>query len=239
MSRLSGKEKEDRRWGLDKMTSDSRKIGTICCFRFFSCYLRGKEEIVVTLRACPGHRIRRSIMLRVVKEGHAPASPAHHAVNGEISQIQFLLAGYAKYERPMVWCRTMHEEHSFDEEEVDGWSRSGGWHKTAKSTHDCPILLPSMYDWVNRPRELGLRDFIAELMQLTMDPPPVNPFAVDFDRLSSHPSDVRAMAEVGALIHQLQQLPYSEPVAGELERLYALYAAGAARLLSPQQAAEG
>eukprot|EP00756_Hemistasia_phaeocysticola_P050120 Hpha_TRINITY_DN24791_c0_g1::TRINITY_DN24791_c0_g1_i1::g.110267::m.110267 len=230
----SNASREERKFNMDKLASETRKFGTTCGFRYFHCYLRGKEELVVNVRGSPSHPIADSVRFVAVEHGHAPASPASKRVEGKPDEVPYLVSAYARYERPMGWCRVMSPHFSFAFETHQGWSSVGNWHKQGKSEYDAPLVTKSFVEWPQRAREIGLKDFVCDLVNQTLSPPPENPLEVAFETLAitRGPADPRALAEVAALMQQLQQVRNPSPgVLADLDKLYGLYAEHTQRLL--------
>eukprot|EP00755_Sulcionema_specki_P004561 Sspe_Gene.30343::Locus_15012_Transcript_7_15_Confidence_0.206_Length_2566::g.30343::m.30343 len=212
------------------------KMGSTVGFRYMSFKLRGQEATKLIITGSPEHRVKTNIKFDVVKEGHAPESPAPPLPEVIEEKVVYQIGMYTNYGRLMAWCRTRHPEHTFTLHERE-WSGSG-WHRLGKSEHDLPIILPSTDNWPGQKGSIDFRDVVAELVTLSLDPPPENPFEVDFEHPAlryleelTGPVGVADLAVVSALISQLHHLkaPYQDLITQDLKRLHNLYSRLAAR----------
>lgn len=100
------------------------RLGTLTGFQYFSCYLRGREELLVTInREAPtaaGHpespgqgglSIAPSPRKPISPDplGKPPASPASREITAASdTECVFLIGAYQRYKSPFVWLRSGH-----------------------------------------------------------------------------------------------------------------------------------
>eukprot|EP00242_Pyramimonas_sp_CCMP2087_P007757 CAMPEP_0198218126 /NCGR_PEP_ID=MMETSP1445-20131203/67554_1 /TAXON_ID=36898 /ORGANISM="Pyramimonas sp., Strain CCMP2087" /LENGTH=216 /DNA_ID=CAMNT_0043895035 /DNA_START=259 /DNA_END=909 /DNA_ORIENTATION=+ len=153
---------------------DCLRFGCLGEFKHFGLYLRGREELLVTVRhnasldMCPTPKITRSATFGERSEHVPPASPATR----EMQQIDpketvFLIGAYARYNWPYVWLRS-----------------NLGKYGTNSADKDLPLDLNTTSKWETH----GYRvwDIVAELLHMNILPNPENPFEVDlasFDKM--------------------------------------------------------
>ena len=196
-------------------------------FHNFSTHLRGREEMTVKIVnepsvpvvlssqiASPGFSLNQSILREnlprsrqsmllsgrwqrklsgygFLNVGLPPASPSEHEVELDSACTLFLLACYARYHRPYAWVRTNHHR----------LIRLNAQDATEK---DHPLKLRSTSQW-NLPGRVRVWDIIAELVTISCQPMPPNPFQVDFDYFDSLEPHERALAS-GAMTRILLQI---------------------------------
>eukprot|EP00049_Salpingoeca_infusionum_P023635 m.13190 g.13190 ORF g.13190 m.13190 type:complete len:275 (+) comp5911_c1_seq1:2-826(+) len=196
--------------------ADLLRIGCVKGFKFVSFYIKGPEELLVSIKneiinatplMSPGNsflthlpRNHQSLMLSArtqqslsglgyINVGLPPASPSEREVfEDDPTTTAFLLAAYSKYKCPYVWVRSNHER----------LVRLGG-----ADDKDSPLKLRSTADWATE--DIQLWDIVGELVDLCAEPAPINPFAVDFGYFESLPR-AEAMIASGAMISMLQRI---------------------------------
>ena len=102
------------------------RLGTLTGFQYFSCYLRGREELLVTinreahsaaghlgspgqggLSIAPSPSPRKPISPDPL--GKPPASPASREITAASdTECVFLIGAYQRYKSPFVWLRSGH-----------------------------------------------------------------------------------------------------------------------------------
>lgn len=202
-------------------------VGCTKGFRNFSTHLRGREEMTVKIVnepsvpvvltsqvASPGFSLNQSILREnlprsrqsmllsgrwqrrlsgygFLNVGLPPASPSEHETDQDSGSTLFLLACYARYHRPYAWVRTNHHR----------LIRLNAQDATEK---DHPLKLRSTSQW-NLPGRVRVWDIMAELVTISCQPMPPNPFQVDFDYFDTLEPHERALAS-GAMTRILLQI---------------------------------
>eukprot|EP00128_Syssomonas_multiformis_P005907 Colp12_sorted_trinity150504_noHs@14996 len=242
---------------LTEFLNDCCKYGSLQGFKFFDFYIRGREELLITIRnelntgsntpmrtpsASPWTSMsdlpksQRTLMLSVGTQrrlsgfGHMniglpPASPSEHEHTVRTdTHTMFLVAGYQRYGCPYVWLRSNHE-------------RLIKSNSSAPIAKDNPLKMKSTSDWATK--DIRFWDVIAELVQLSVHPPPRNPFAVDFNHFADL-APVERLLATAALIAFLEtvvresSLSFKKRVQSDLEKLYLLHFDELAFVTGPQ-----
>ncbi|XP_019713775.1 uncharacterized protein LOC109508320 [Hippocampus comes] len=205
MTTVSKREKEQRR-KLQHFLADLALLGSLQGFKYFQPWLRGKEELLLTVvnedlkllvtarqpKMMPSSFLRTFyfVLREPSSEEHLlPASPSEREMAvPEVNCTLFLLAGYMKYGRPHAWIRSNHE-------------RLVSIRGTDSMVRDTPLKLKSITDW----QAGGIRvwDVVSELVSLCTVPFPSNPFALDMRYIQSLPVSERFLA-TGALLNFLE-----------------------------------
>uniref|UniRef100_A0A3B3ZZS6 DUF7886 domain-containing protein n=1 Tax=Periophthalmus magnuspinnatus TaxID=409849 RepID=A0A3B3ZZS6_9GOBI len=106
---------------LQHFLADLALLGSLQGFKYFQPWLRGKEELLLTV-------VNEDLLL--------PASPSEKEMAiPEVNCTLFLVAGYVKYGRPYAWIRSNHER----------LVNIGGIDSLVKDT---PMKLKSITDWI-------------------------------------------------------------------------------------------
>lgn len=176
---------------LDEFYRDCLRFGSLRCFNHFSLYLKGREELLVTVyhgqlspQASPPFG-----MIGVGANTLPPASPATREMGSDIpGETMFLVGAYARYNWPYVWLRSSLRKIKTPE------------------AQDLPLDLPATQKWNNGEKRVW--DIVEELVIMNVFPTPCNPFEINFSALHSMPPLERAL-QAGALASFLQVL-YSE-----------------------------
>mmetsp|Transcript_17048 Transcript_17048/g.34117 ORF Transcript_17048/g.34117 Transcript_17048/m.34117 type:complete len:244 (+) Transcript_17048:130-861(+) len=170
---------------MDAFSKEMLRVGTLRGFMNFSCYLRGREELLITISKRPTTEIDNAsaanptVPLQAMSPakpinsdptGKPPASPAARdalTANSSETECVYLLGAYQRYKSPFVWLR------------------GGNLDQYSGEDRDVPLKLQTTTDWVKHKAHVW--DVIAELVALTIRPRPENPFAVDFGLLETIP----------------------------------------------------
>jgi len=169
---------------MEQFSKDCVQFGTLRGFKYFSLYLRGKEELLVTIhRSCHNGIIPAKATAKgSTPTGPPPASPAineSEKVRNSTSDVVYLIGAYAKYKQPYVWLRS--------QQPAEG-----------RKTKDVPLSLQSTTKWKKEPDSYRVWNIVAELVNASIQPTPANPFAVAFEALNAYPVDEIAV-QSGAL----------------------------------------
>ncbi len=211
--------------GTNEKTSaflkEKLRVGALRGFKYFSLYLRGREELEVTI---PHPRkttsMNRSYSVRSLRGnlqpmayGLPPASPTEGEMQtgraGDEDAV-FLVAAYAKYKCAYVWLRSNHHRILAPGTLSD------------PDNKDSPLTLTSTERW-NEVSRVYVWEILAELIGLSVKPPPGNPFAIDYHQLDQVPPFERAFAAAG-LLHFLRRVwlarpPYQDLVLQDIREL--------------------
>ncbi|EKX35043.1 hypothetical protein GUITHDRAFT_118793 [Guillardia theta CCMP2712] len=218
---------------MDQFSKEMLRIGTLQGFKHFKCYLRGREELLVTVprvlvqtaeateaEAAASYGIisvssnelySSSPAKRISPDnrGRAPASPADKET-ARASELEcvFLIGAYVRYKSPYVWLRSG---------DLDGYTTTD---------RDVPLKLQTTTDWTNA--QSTVWEVIAELVSVTTKPKPRNAFSVDFSLLESLPL-MNSMLASGALVRMLQEISKKSSAAqdklilNDLQRLTSMH----------------
>ncbi|ORY03524.1 hypothetical protein K493DRAFT_404960 [Basidiobolus meristosporus CBS 931.73] len=220
---------------LSDFLGDLFTMGCLKGFRFFELYLRGREELLLQVyrqgdrgakKPAPSkafqiakaqkssgisHRTQKQMKLMPSGPMLPATTPLDHDLQRDQTRTAFLIAGYARYKRPYVWLRSNHKE--LLKLEIDS---------TSNKDADNPLKLDSIAQW--KANEVKVWDVIAEIVTLTQDPAPINPFAINHDFFDSLPVEECVFA-TGALISVLQKIylsnvPYADQVMSDIQQLH-------------------
>eukprot|EP00727_Mastigamoeba_balamuthi_P006601 m51a1_g2561 hypothetical protein (249) ;mRNA; r:339381-340527 len=220
---------------------DCTALGTLKAFKFFEAYIRGKEELLLTVRSRKFRASRDRLVLPQQTQGigklsvgsagaaapqahSAPPSPASPCLR-EIESVRrtldtvFLVGSYSRYGRPCVWLRSR----------CFGLGPLGGEDDEGAAANDVPLNLESLADWDTRDVEAW--EVVEEVVASTLDlGDMVNVFAVDHAALRLM-DPVERMLAAGALVDQLwsvysAQRPYSSQVLDDIRLLADVHFSG-------------
>ncbi|XP_077116866.1 uncharacterized protein LOC143773259 isoform X1 [Ranitomeya variabilis] len=203
---------DEEKQKLDQFLSDLSLLGSLQGFRYFQPWLRGREEILLTVvnddlswlppRSPPSLSGETIYHLPMCSSNQStprdsallpPASPCDREIAiPETHCTLFLLAAYAKYGRPYVWVRSNHQRFL----------------GTELCDKDSPLMLPSYSDWDTK--DVGVWHIVWDVVSTCVSPPPRNPLAVDFTYLKSLPLPERSLSS-GALVSFFHSLLLREP----------------------------
>eukprot|EP01006_Ploeotia_vitrea_P003825 TRINITY_DN113312_c0_g1_i1.p1 TRINITY_DN113312_c0_g1~~TRINITY_DN113312_c0_g1_i1.p1 ORF type:complete len:264 (+),score=14.14 TRINITY_DN113312_c0_g1_i1:23-793(+) len=218
---------------LDAFSQECFKLGCLKGFKYFKCYLRGREELIVTIRdrnrqQFPEHFSPiKARLLTVVSKGHPPASPCNREPeqvrNVSDSEYVFLVATYARYGRPIVWIRSQNPKMKFGRQEVENWACDAAFTATDMD-EDLPLRLYTIEKWPQKPTDVHIWDIIAELINICVSPPPTNPFELDWDEapLKSLPTAEMDIEQRKEMLEQLSPTELGQllfPTSGLISQL--------------------
>eukprot|EP00002_Diphylleia_rotans_P018277 TRINITY_DN3543_c0_g1_i2.p1 TRINITY_DN3543_c0_g1~~TRINITY_DN3543_c0_g1_i2.p1 ORF type:complete len:230 (-),score=54.58 TRINITY_DN3543_c0_g1_i2:94-783(-) len=186
---------------LNLFLKECLRFGVLRGFRHFSLYLRGREELIVTLKTVsrpsvsPTSATPRGFVkgLSPIPNGLPPASPCAKDLMEDQDAI-FLVGGYARYKVPMVWLRSNHAR-------LFGITTDGGGEK------DLPIQLACLSKF--KTGQLKVWDIVLELVSKVVHPTPENPFEVDYDYFEQLEPFERALNSAG-MVNFLRKILLSE-----------------------------
>jgi len=209
---------------LHNFLRDALKLGCVKGFKWFSLYLRGREELVVTIKngSIEGETDARRIVSSLVDdESHPPASPFTAEMPELMTKDEstvYLIGGYARYKCPFVWLRSKnHRLRGVVDKET-------------------PLRLETTENW--KAGGVKVWDIIAELVSITTRPVPPNPFEVDFAAFDGMAPFDLCMASAAA-VNFLRKLyitdnECSPAIYEDLQRLLALHFTVVGTLMPPK-----
>ncbi|CAG8742646.1 6344_t:CDS:2 [Gigaspora margarita] len=184
---------------LSAFLADCLSVGCLKGFKHFEVYLRGREEL----------------LLRVYIDGQKQNSEeSDRMIYNSLSLAKFQLSngsdftemtsspsspldedlekatGYARYKRPYVWLRSNHK-------------RLIQLQDDQKLETDNPLKLDTIAAW--KTQDVKLWDIIAEVITLSLSPPPENPFEINHSYYDTLPLEECAVSTVFEDIKILQQ----------------------------------
>jgi len=170
---------------MEVFYKDCLRFGCLGEFKHFGLYLRGREELMVTVRlkteldVCPTPQASRSATFGELSQHVPPASPATREMDRvDPTETVFLIGAYARYNWPYVWLRS-----------------NLGKYGAQSADKDLPLDLNTTSKWESH----GYRvwDIVAELIRMNVLPNPDNPFEVDlasFDQMEPMQRMLRSAA---------------------------------------------
>ncbi|KAG9284543.1 hypothetical protein G9A89_014147 [Geosiphon pyriformis] len=214
---------------LNVFLTDCLSLGCLKGFKHFELYLRGREELLLRVynigkptsdretsrrsynslslaksqsNALFSPRTFRNLSNGSISEAILPPnSPLDQELERDTSKTVFLIAGYARYKRPYVWLRSNHKRliQLQDDQKIET---------------DNPLKLETLADWKNQ--NIMLWDIIAEIISLSLSPPPANPFEIDHTYYDTLPLEESAVI-TGAMANFLQKVylkdtPYADKI---------------------------
>lgn len=207
---------------MDQFAKDALRFGCLRGFKHFTTYLRGREELLLTILQTPagsdvaarssGATSRGATWMSSSPDGAESATPAK-----ELLRKAQVIEGGPPPASPAV------NESSAVANQAGGnivyliggyakykqpyvWLRSNLNKEIAnKDTKDVPLKLETTDTWKANPGAIHVWHIVAELVKSTLFPAPENPLAVDHTFFDSLPPDEQAIAS-GALAGFLQEI---------------------------------
>jgi len=210
---MSGSTSPERNEKLAGFLKDCLAVGCLRGFYYFELYCRGREELLVTVKAGvdgPVFPSPSSNTIPVLEGGLPPASPCAKDSEQMSQDAVFLIGGYARYKCPFVWVRSNHTQLLGPEKQ---------------SSKDTPLDLKTTANW--KYGDIKVWDIIGEIVLAIAHPPSGNPFKIDFGKLESMPLLDRTLA-AGALAFffrrmNMKNYPYSEEILNDTQKLLDLH----------------
>eukprot|EP00127_Corallochytrium_limacisporum_P003689 Clim_evm21s152 gene=Clim_evmTU21s152 len=204
---------------LSAFLREMLKLGSLQGFKYFTTYLRGREELLLTVldqketvyesSASYAHLALSTRSMNnlnsATKPTVMPASPSENEMVYHENAITFLVAAYARYQAPYVWVRTNHERL------LSKYIHNPA--VTVETLRDRPLKLRSTLQWSNR--EVPLWEVVSEAIGVAYSVPPSNPFAIDYKVLEDMEPAYRILA-----------------TSGLMEFLFKVYTEGSARYIA-------
>eukprot|EP00030_Apusomonadida_sp_AF-17_P001025 a178390_61.p1 GENE.a178390_61~~a178390_61.p1 ORF type:complete len:249 (-),score=63.65 a178390_61:48-761(-) len=156
---------------LHAFLKDCLRFGCVKGFKHFSLYLRGREELVVSVHASDDGSpfLRTMPSLDVLNTSSLPpASPLMESGAALDFGTVFLVAGYARYKCPYVWLR----------------SKTRRLHGVSHDASESPLQLRTTDAWGDAGANVRVWDIVEELISVSLATPPANPFELDLEFFS-------------------------------------------------------
>ncbi|KAL1916299.1 uncharacterized protein VTP21DRAFT_5916 [Calcarisporiella thermophila] len=230
---------------LAGIQADCLTLGCLRGFKHFEVFLRGREELILRvnkterstnrlsiymmqkrvysgltslgiararLDGAISEKTRKMIQNSIGEDTVVPVSPLDQDLKNDTTKTNFLIAAYARYRRPYVWLRSNQDQQ-----------RLHSSTSSIDTEEDCPLELDTVINW--KTKDIKLWDIVAELLKLTLSPPPINPFTVDHTFFDNLPLE-EAVVATGSMINflstlYLQQYSFSDKIFDDLRLLHA------------------
>ncbi|CAG8461139.1 36785_t:CDS:2 [Racocetra persica] len=202
---------------LSAFLADSLSVGCLKGFRHFEVYLRGREELLLRVyiddqrrnSTEESSRLKYNSLSLAKFQFHKwtlknrlsngsdflemtlpPSSPLDEELEKDEANHVFLIAGYARYKCPYVWLRSNHK-------------RLIQLQDDQKLETDNPLKLDTIAAW--KTQDIKLWEIIAEVITLSLSPPPENPFEINHSYYDTLPLEECAVS-TGAMVDFLQKV---------------------------------
>ncbi|KAK6466491.1 hypothetical protein HHUSO_G36184 [Huso huso] len=244
MSTAHNREKENKK-KLQQFLGDLVLLGSLQGFQYFQPWLRGKEELLLTV-------VNEDVGWRSPRFPGSVASSLSSSSSGGCSVNGGVLGSE---ERARLLSSRISEgyllpaspsDHELAVPEVNctlfllaGYAKYGRPYAWIRSNHerlvniggadslvrDTPMKLKSLADWSTQGTQVW--EVVSELVTLCTSPPPLNPFSLDMRFIQSLPQAQRLLAS-GALVNFLERIvvngnpqeAYHSRVVEDLDRLH-------------------
>ncbi|KAL4631470.1 hypothetical protein GN956_G15062 [Arapaima gigas] len=220
-------EKEQRK-RLSHFLSDLAILGSLQGFRYFQPWLRGREELLLTVvnedkRWCsPGFPVSAASSFSSSSSGSStsPGSSRNSSIAGCLTSFSLFLI--RNHEAHLLPASPSEREIAVPEMNctlflLAGYAKYGRPYAWIRSNHerlvniggtdslvrDTPMKLKSVSDWPLQGTRVW--DMVSEVVGLCTLPPPANPFSLDMDYFQTLTLSERFLAS-GALINFLEML---------------------------------
>ncbi|KAJ3180609.1 hypothetical protein HDU85_004013 [Gaertneriomyces sp. JEL0708] len=175
---------------LSQALADLITIGCLKGLRYVRSNLRGREECILLIG---------NDLASLTHSDRGLTDPELAALPP--STMAYLLAVYARYQRPFAWVR----------------SSPSAAHPTLSTSPDHPLSLPITENWIDAP-ETRLADVLSFLITQSLSPinseaaGAINPWSVDLAYFDTLPTNQERILRISALLLFLQNvLPRADP----------------------------
>ncbi|KAJ2743643.1 hypothetical protein GGI20_003590 [Coemansia sp. BCRC 34301] len=223
---------------LSQFMADCMSVGALRGFLHFDVHIRSREEIILrihhhhkqptgilpisSLTIATDHMDKvqqatddsRALLLQTpTRRMDAPPDLSDIALERDPHAVNFLIAGYPRYKCPYVWLRNEHTRlviPATEHEEIE---------------RDVPLRLESIDCW--RLYDIRPWDVMVEVICTAVDPPPENPFAIDYGYFDLVSVEERVVV-TGAVLEFLRRVYlrhyfFSDVVLADIKRLQKLH----------------
>ncbi|KAL0080887.1 hypothetical protein J3Q64DRAFT_1200265 [Phycomyces blakesleeanus] len=172
-----------------------RMFGSLKGFKHFEVLQRGREEVLLSVYD-PKHINHQQAENTKSKRLIESMSPLDKDFEKYQDRTVFLIAGYARYRCPYVWLRSHHAllAQEQDDEIVNT---------------DNPLRLETTVAW--KTKEVALWEIVQEIISMTVDPCPENPFEISMEIFDSLDAEQSIMLSASLLVFLKELWLQSEP----------------------------
>ncbi|XP_029113433.1 uncharacterized protein LOC114912137 isoform X1 [Scleropages formosus] len=246
----ANKPEKDQRKRLAHFLSDLAVLGSLQGFRYFQPWLRGREELLLTVVnedkgwCSPGFPVSAASSFSSSSSGSSGSPEASRSSSAAVSPP---LSASRCQEAHLLPASPSEKEIAVPEMNctlflLAGYAKYGRPYAWIRSNHerliniggadslvrDTPMKLKSITDWPSQGTQVW--DIVSELVGLCTVPPPANPFALDMNYVQTLALSERFLVS-GALVHFLEALlvhssreePFYRKVLEEVEALRRLH----------------
>ncbi|KAJ1965940.1 hypothetical protein GGI12_000418 [Dipsacomyces acuminosporus] len=226
---------------VGQFMSDCMGVGGLRGFSYFSVYIRSSEEIIVRVyrggqkpkatgkmplssaticddienmdKLQATEESKQTILLSKGGNIDLPFDLSDKAMEDDKGGINFLIAGYPRYRCPYVWLRT------------DQASLIVAGESQKDAQKDIPLYLEAVRCW----QQYDIRpwDVLVEVICTAINPPPDNPFAIDYEYFDKITVEERVVL-TGAMLEFLRRVFlrhyfFSDIVLADIQKLQKMH----------------